>query len=132
MEELKNKNNFKLPSNKTFGFFFTFVFLILGIYFVDKKILSYVFFGISIFLLLISLFSSKNLKILNFLWMKFGLFLGSIISPIIMGIIYYLLITPISMIMRVFGLDSLNLRKKNKKTYWIKRSSKINSMKQLY
>ena len=121
----------KLPSNRIFGFFFGIVFLILGFFFYEKKIISYFFLFLSIVFIFLGFLNSKKLKLLNFLWIKLGLTLGAIIAPIAIGFVYYFLISPISLLMRLVGQDPLKIKNKKKvKSYWIKRSSKINTMKE--
>jgi large-conductance mechanosensitive channel len=66
---------------------------------------------------------------LNKIWFKFGIFLGKIISPIIMGIIFFLVVTPIGLIMRILGKDLLNLKFNNKKSYWIEKNGPKSKMK---
>ena len=125
------RNKMKLPSNRIFGFFFGIVFLILGFFFYEKKIISYFFLFLSIVFIFLGLLNSKKLKLFNFLWIKLGLTLGAIIAPIAIGFVYYFLISPISLLMRLFGQDPLKIKNKKKvKSYWIKRSSKINTMKE--
>ena len=119
--------NIKLPSNQKFGYFFTLVFIIISIYFYFKEIstLFYIFAIISIVFFLITSFRANILKPLNKLWMKFGLILGKIINPIVMGVIYFFIFSPIGILIRLFGRDELGLRIKNKKTYWIKRNKNL-------
>lgn len=128
--------NIKLPSNQKFGYFFTLVFTIIAIYFYFKEIniLFYTSGVISVFLFFITSFRANILKPLNKLWMKFGLILGKIINPIVMGIIYFFIFSPIGILMRLFGRDELGLRLKNKKTYWIKRNKELqtNSFKKQF
>ena len=121
------EQNIKLPSNQKFGYFFTLVFTIVAIYFYFKEIniLFYTSGVISVFLFLITSIRANILKPLNKLWMKFGLILGKIINPIVMGIIYFFIFSPIGILMRLFGRDELGLRLKNKKTYWIKRNKEL-------
>ena len=85
---------------------------------------------ISLFFLVLGLFNSKILTPLNKLWFKFGLFLGKIISPIIMGIIFFVVVTPIGLVMRLLGKDVLNLKLNKKKTsYWIEKNGPKSKMK---
>lgn len=130
------EHNVKLPSNQKFGYFFTLVFSIIAIYFYFKEIdiIFYMSGVISVFLFLISSFRANFLKPLNKLWMQFGLILGKIINPIVMGIIYFFIFSPIGILMRLFGRDELGLRLKNKKTYWIKRNKELqtNSFKKQF
>ncbi len=128
----KNEIKIKLPSNKIFGLFFSLVFLLIGFYFFEKKEIFYFFSSISVVFFILSFLRPEKLKLLNFLWIKLGLSLGAIIAPVVMAIIYYILITPISILMRIFGGDPLKLKIKKKDSFWIKRKDKINTMKDLY
>ena len=114
----------ELPTNKKFGFFFTAVFLIATTYFYINNASSSVVSTLSVVglgFLVATLINPDILLPLNRLWMRFGLLLGMIISPIVMGIIFFSLFTPMSLIMRLFRRDELRLRFKNKKTHWILR-----------
>lgn len=125
------RNKINLPSNRIFGFFFGIVFLILGVFFFEKKIISYFFLFLSIVFIFLGFLNSEKLKLFNFLWIKLGLTLGAIIAPIAIGFVYYFLISPISIFMRLVGQDPLKIKNRKKvKSYWIKRSSKINTMKE--
>ena len=120
----------KISSNRSFGIVFFIVFLIIAIYPLinnaDLRIWSLI---ISIIFLILGLINSKFLTPLNKLWFKFGLLLGRLISPIIMGIIFFFVVTPIGLILRIFGKDVLNLKKNNSKSYWIKKNGPISKMK---
>ena len=94
----------------------------------DIKISSNRSFGI-VFFTVLGLVNSKILTPLNKLWFKFGIFLGRIISPIIMGIIFFLVVTPIGFIMRLIGKDLLNLKYQNIQSYWIKKTGPKSKMK---
>ena len=116
-------NEIKLGSNRSFGIVFFIVFLLIAVYPIinqgELRIWSLI---ISLFFLVLGLFNSKILTPLNKLWFKFGLFLGKIISPIIMAVIFFLVVTPIGLLMKLFGKDVLNLKlNKNKSSYWIKK-----------
>tara|TARA_X000000950_G_C13751048_1_gene592655 strand:- start:628 stop:1008 length:381 start_codon:yes stop_codon:yes gene_type:complete len=117
-------------SNKSFGVLFFTVFLILGLWPLIKGNLIniYLIFLATVFLIL-GLLNSKLLTPLNKGWIKFGEILGLFIAPIIMALVYFIILTPISLIVRVFGKDLLGL-KFNKKidTYWIKRLKNLGSM----
>ena len=113
-------DNVKISSNRSFGIVFFVVFLLLALYPLtyggEIRIWSLI---LSIIFLILGLLNSKILAPLNKLWFKFGIFLSKIISPLIMGIIFFFVVTPIGLIMRIFGKDVLNLKlDKNKKTYW--------------
>ena len=126
------KNLPKLPSNRNFGIVFFVVFLIISLYplTLDEGLAKWPL-VISIIFLALGLINSKILTPLNRLWFKFGIFLGRIISPIIMGLIFFLVVTPIGLIMRLFGKDVLNLKlNKKKSSYWIEKvgpKSKMNN-----
>ena len=122
MSEIKYKDLI-LPSNKKFGRFFSAIFILIAIYFYYLELNSYafIFLGISVIFIFISFFKSNLLFPLNIAWMRLGNILGRIISPIILGLIFFILFTPISMFTYFFGRDELNLRKNNNKTFWKKR-----------
>lgn len=118
---MKN-DNIKLPSNKKFGFFFTLIFLFLSLYFYfeDNFLLTFPLLSISLLLLLVTLLKSNLLLPLNKFWMRIGLLMGMIVNPIIMGIIYFSIFTPVGILMKLSGRDELNLNYKKKITYWKK------------
>ena len=113
----------KLPSNKTFGYFFSLVFLISSVYLFFQNNKLYIFFlSLSCAFAIISLTFPKLLSPLNLLWMKFGILLGKIINPIIFGIIFFFMITPIGLIRKLIGVDELQIKKNhNQVSFWIKR-----------
>ena len=119
----------ELPSNRKFGFFFCMIFAALGVYsyLEDRMIVAFLFFGFSLLFLFITLVKADTLLPLNKLWMQFGFLLGMIVSPIVLGIIFFGLFTPIGIVMRLFGRDELRLKfKKKKQSYWIVRGSVTN------
>ena len=106
-------NKIKIGSNRSFGIVFFIVFLIVALYpLLNDNPLRLWSLIIALIFLVLGLIKSNILTPLNILWMKFGMFLGVFISPIIMGIIFFLVVTPIGLIMRLFGKDLLNLKKK--------------------
>lgn len=119
----------ELPSNRKFGFFFTFVFSLAAAYFfyVVKMPWAYTFFATALVFLMITLLKSDLLLPLNKLWMKFGLLLGMIVSPIVLGIIFFGLFTPIAMLMRLSGRDELKVKFSQKPSHWISRNEPIKS-----
>ena len=119
----------ELPSNKKFGFFFTLVFTFAAVYFFfkDSSIWAYTFTLTSVILLLITLIKAEVLLPLNKLWLRFGLLLGMIVSPIVLGIIFFGLFTPIAFLMRIIGRDELRLKFKDKTSHWISRNDLIQS-----
>ena len=120
----------KISSNRSFGIVFFIVFLLIALYPLlkgnDLRIWSLV---ISFIFLALGLINSKILTPLNRLWFKFGLLLGKFISPLIMGIIFFFVVTPIGIIMRLFKKDLLNLKYNKKETYWIDKSDPKSKMK---
>ena len=120
----------KISSNRSFGIVFFIVFLLIALYPLlkgnDLRIWSLV---ISFIFLALGLINSKILTPLNRLWFKLGLLLGRFISPIIMGIIFFVVVTPIGIIMRLLKKDLLNLKYNKKETYWIDKSGPKSKMK---
>tara|TARA_B100000401_G_C52179738_1_gene427213 strand:- start:29 stop:412 length:384 start_codon:yes stop_codon:yes gene_type:complete len=120
----------KINSNRSFGIVFFVVFLLIAFYPLfqgnDLRIWSLI---ISLIFLTLGLLNSKILSPLNKMWFKLGLFLGKIISPLIMGIIFFIVVTPIGIIMRLFNKDLLNLKYNKEKSYWIKRVGPKSKMK---
>ena len=119
----------ELPSNRKFGFFFTFVFAVAAAYFYYSANVSwaYVFIAMAVIFLLVTLTKSDALLPLNKLWMRFGLLLGMIVSPILLGVIFFGLFTPIAMLMRLSGRDELRLQYAQKASHWIPRGEPIKS-----
>ena len=119
----------ELPSNRKFGFFFTFLFLLAGAYFyyAANTGWAYVFITASSIFMLISLIKSDALLPFNKLWMRFGLFLSIIINPIVLGTIFFGLFTPIAIFMRLIGRDELRLKFNQRASHWISRNEKIKS-----
>ena len=120
----------KISSNRSFGIVFFVFFLIVALHPLfnneDLKLWSLI---ISIIFLILGLLNSKVLTPLNRIWFKFGIILGKIVSPFVMGIIYFLIVTPIGLIMRLFRKDLLNLKYDNKNTYWIEKTGPKSKMK---
>ncbi len=120
----------KIGSNKSFGIVFFTVFLLIAIYPLinngELRIWSLV---VAIIFFILGLVNSKVLTPLNKLWFKFGLLLGKIVSPLIMGFIFFFVVTPIAFIMRIIGKDLLNLKFNDKKTYWIEKTDPKSKMK---
>ena len=126
-----NKHKIKIGSNKGFGLTFFVVFLIVGAWPILNNeefriwsiILSFVF-------LVLGLINSKLLSPLNILWFKFGIMLGAIIAPIVMGIVFFVVVTPTGIIMKLLGKDLLGIKyNKSKKSYWVVEKKINNSMK---
>ncbi len=126
IKKLKS-SEIKLPSNKKFGYFFSAIFLITAIYFLytSSKTVGYVMVVIALFFFITTLIKAKLLLPLNKLWMQFGLLLGMIISPIVLGIIFFGLLTPYGVIMRIMGRDELRLKIIKTNSNWKLRSIKL-------
>ena len=120
----------KIGSNRSFGIVFFVVFLLIALYPLlkdsDLRIWSLL---ISLIFLALGLLNSNLLTPLNKLWFKFGLFLGKIISPLIMGLIFFAVVTPIGILMRILRKDLLNLKFNKKKSYWIEKTGPKSKMK---
>ena len=123
----------KKSSNRSFGLLFFVVFFLIGIWPLfkenDYRLWSLI---ISIIFLILRLLNSKLLKPLNNLWVKFGEILGKIIAPIVMMIVFFIVLTPLSFIVRLFGKDLLKLKFIKKNSYWINRKKNIGSMKKQF
>ncbi len=124
------KNKIKISTNRSFGIVFFFFFFIIAVYPLinngDIRIWSII---IALTFLILGLFNSRILTPLNKIWFRFGILLGNLISPIIMGIIFFLIITPTSFIMKILGKNLLNLKRNNKNSYWVERPKIKSKMK---
>lgn len=109
-----------LPSNKKFGFFFTVIFLIGAFYFFyqDNQKIGLALGSISLIFFLAIILKDSLLLPLNKLWMRFGMLLGMIVSPIVLAILFFIMFTPIGIGMRIFKRDELRLRSLNVESYW--------------
>ena len=126
---MKN-SKIKIGSNKSFGIVFFTVFLIIAIWpLLNGYEIRYWSLIISIVFLLLGILNSKILTPLNKIWFKIGILLGNVISPIVMSIIFFLVVTPTSFIMKILGKDLLNLKKNTKSSYWIKKQNQNSRMK---
>ena len=123
-------DDIKISSNRNFGIVFFIVFLLIAVYPIlkgnDIRIWSLL---ISFAFLILGLINSKLLTPLNKLWFKFGLLLGKIVTPLIMGFIFFIVVTPIGILMRLLRKDLLNLKYDKKKTYWIEKTGPKSKMK---
>ena len=123
----------KVSSNKSFGIVFSIFFLLISVYpLLNNDPIYYWSLFVSFIFLVLGLMNSKILSPLNLLWFKFGILLGKIVSPIVMGIIFFLVVTPISIILKIFGKDVLNLKFNNNKTYWIEKNGPKSNMKKQF
>mgnify|MGYP001464439047 FL=1 len=120
----------KISSNRSFGIVFFIVFLLIALYpLIHSEEIKFWSIIISLIFLVLGLLNSKILAPLNKLWFKFGIFLGKIISPLIMGIIFFLVVTPIGILMRLLGKDLLNLKHNKNKSYWIDKTGPKSKMR---
>ena len=123
----------KVSSNKSFGIVFSIFFLLISVYLLlNNNPIYYWSLFVSFIFLVLGLMNSKILSPLNLLWFKFGILLGKIVSPVIMGIIFFLVVTPISILLKIFGKDVLNLKFNNNKTYWIEKNGPKSNMKKQF
>ena len=125
----------KISSNKSFGIFFFLVLFIIAFWSFRGNLneISILPFFIAIIFLILGLMKSKLLTLLNKIWFRFGIILGAIIAPIIMAIIFFLVVTPIGLLMKIMGKDLLKKNyDKAAKSYWIKRNQDIGTMKRQF
>jgi len=114
----------RLPSNKKFGWFFTAVFSFFAAYSYSKvwEIFAIAALVIALLFAAVTLLCPQLLSSLNRLWYALGVLLGKIVSPIVLGLIFFVLITPVSLVTRLFGRDELKMKKRNVESYWTDRS----------
>ena len=132
---MKNKPKIKIGSNRSFGLVFFTVFFIFAFwsYRGDLSQIKVIPFLFSLTFLILGLINSNLLTPLNKLWFKFGILLGAIIAPIVMGITFFAVVTPTSFIIRMAGKDLLKKKyDKSKKSYWVNRDKYTSSMKQQF
>ena len=123
-------DDIKIGSNRSFGIVFFIVFLLIAIYpLINQGEIRVWSVLISLLFLILGIINSKILTPLNKVWFKFGIFLGKIISPVVMGIIFFLVVTPIAFLMRIFKKDLLNLKFNKNSSYWIEKTDPKSTMK---
>jgi|TARA_B110000971_G_scaffold219318_1_gene260143 hypothetical protein len=124
------EDKIKISSNRSFGIVFFILFFIIAIFplLSDGNIRVWSA-ALSIIFLILGLMNSSILYPLNKIWFKFGILLGKIVSPIVLGVIFFFVVTPIGILMKILGKDLLNLKNNNEKSYWIKRSEIKSKMK---
>ena len=116
----------KISSNKSFGILFCIVFVLIAVWpVIHEGSLRIWPIPISFIFLVLGLLNSKLLSPLNLVWVKFGELLGKVIAPIVMAIVYFVIITPIGLFMRLAGKDLLNTKFSKDNSYWIKREKNI-------
>ena len=131
---MTSNSKIQISSNRNFGLVFFVVFLIVALwplkYEENIRLWSL---ALSIVFFILGIGNSKLLTPFNRLWFKLGIFLGTIVSPIVMGLVYFLVVTPVGIFMRLLGNDLLKMRKeKNTSTYWIKRDKQQSTMKKQF
>ena len=128
------KVSVKISSNRSFGLLFFIVFLAISLWpLKSQEDLRLWAFILALIFFVLGILNSKFLTPLNKLWMKFGIFLGSIISPFVMGVVFFMVVTPVGLIMRFLGKDVLRIKKsKFVSTYWISREKQNNTMKRQF
>ena len=117
-------------SNKNFAIVFSIVFIIIAFWpLLDDKSYRLWAIIISLIFLILALIDSKLLTPLNDLWFKIGILLGKIVSPLVMGIIFFVIVTPIALLMKLFKKDVLNLKFNKNNSYWIEKDRNKSKMK---
>jgi len=131
---MQDDSKIEISSNRSFGIVFFFVFLIVAFWpLINEGEVRIWSLCVSLIFLILGLINSKILHPLNKIWFKFGILLGSIIAPIVMGIIFFLVVTPIGFVMKALGKDLLRKKiYKDKSSYWIARDKRVGTMKQQF
>ena len=126
---MKHKN-IKISSNRSFGFVFFVVFFVISLWPIlsenEIRIWSLI---LSVIFFILGMLNSKILTPLNKVWFRFGIFLGNFIAPIVMGVVFFLVVTPTGILAKLFKKDLINLKKNNDKTYWVEKKETISNMK---
>ena len=123
-------DDLKISSNRSFGIVFFIVFILIAFYpLINQQEIRIWSVLISLLFLILGIINSKILTPLNKVWFKFGIFLGKIISPIVMGLIFFLVVTPIALLMRMLNKDLLNLKFSKNNSYWIEKTDPKSTMK---
>tara|TARA_B110000459_G_scaffold182614_1_gene210933 strand:- start:2461 stop:2850 length:390 start_codon:yes stop_codon:yes gene_type:complete len=124
------KNNTKISSNKSFGVVFFIFFLVISLWplLVNEEIRVWAL-AVSVVFITLGMLKPYLLTPLNRIWARFGFFLGSFISPLVMCILFFAIVTPTGFLMRIFSKDFMNLKKNNDKSYWINSNDRKSQMK---
>ena len=126
----EKKSKIKIGSNKSFGIVFFIFFLIVSLYpIINNNELRLWALLLAFAFLILGIKNSDILTPLNRIWFRLGIVLGKFVSPLVMGLIFFLVVTPTGLLLKVFNKDILNLKKKKNKSYWIYRGNEKNSMK---
>ena len=126
-------DDIKVGSNKSFGIVFFVVFLLVSLYpLINNEGIRIWSLVISLIFLVLGILNSNLLSPLNKIWFKFGIVLGSVISPVVMGLIFFFVVTPIALIMKLFRKDVLNLKFNSNKSYWIKKVDHKSDMRKQF
>ena len=125
--------SYKNKKNKQFGYLFFLLFLILSLWpMLNSEKINLVLLFISLTFLILTILNSKILNPLSDLWIKFGELLGKLIAPIVMSFVFFIILTPTSFIIRLFGKDLLKLKFNKESSYWLKREKDIGAMKKQF
>ena len=120
----------KRSSNRSFGLLFFVVFLVIALWPLTKKSeINLYLISIALIFFVLGILNSKILSPLNKAWIKLGEILGRIVAPVVMAIVYFIILTPISLLVRLFGKDLIGMKFSNDiKSYWIKRKKHLGPM----
>jgi len=123
----------KIASNRSFGIVFFVLFLLIGLWpLLNGETIRVWSISVSLFFLILGIFNSRLLIPLKIVWIKLGEILGRFVAPIVMAIIYFIILTPTGLLMRLIGKDFLNTKFSKNNSYWIKREKNIGSMKRQF
>lgn len=124
-----NYSDLDIPSDRKFGGGVSAIFFVIAIYSfnVGSVFIFFLFMAVSFSIAAIALIKSEWLRPINKAWMRLGYLMGSIVSPVVLSIIYFLVFVPIAISMRIFGRDELRLKYRKKDTFWVRRDSSIQS-----
>ena len=123
----------KIASNRSFGIVFFVFFLLIGLWpLLNGEAIRVWSISVSLFFLILGIFNSRLLIPLKIVWIKLGEILGRFVAPIVMAIIYFIILTPTGLLMRLIGKDFLNTKFSKNNSYWIKREKNIGSMKRQF
>jgi hypothetical protein len=130
---LKTSSNIKKKDNIIFGLIFFFFFLIISFYpLISGGVVRIWSVTLSLIFLIITIIRPNLFKYLNRFWIKFGMLLGKIISPIVMSLVFFFVVTPIGILVRILKKDVMALKRGASSSYWINRKDKIQSMKKQF